>query len=1499
MLTFLKGQIDKKINYLSDSDILLKEYNEENEIIKGYNGRQILELLQNCDDQGSTEVLIKLETDSNTLSISNNGTPFSERGYKSLFMPFRSSKISKKDYIGNKGLGFRSIINWSEQIEIQSNNISLQYNQENRKNFFHSNFDEMTRQNILNEEGLIESAIPVPFLSIPQVDSISQNPHYVTSIIIKYRTAFLKNILFQIRQITPETLFFLKNLQRVKFEGFPDNIRSIETVKTVINADCDHFAPVQKITYNDTTWYIFKEEESLGTVLKNDKKEEEFYQIKIAMEENMSRSTGRLYSFFPTNIQLNQPYILHATFDLDSTRNQLVDSQKNKIILEKVVQFTIKVAKYFARGNASYKPLQILTHKHKADTLENLDYYKAIETAFRREPLYPCVDNEFRKLSQVVYFGDGFAKMLLQTSATHILGFHLIPTEGFALLNFPLYENIYKSFDYIPNVISVFNQISDLPLTMEQRADIIFELTKNGYTLKKNYPNRLNLLLDKDEHRILGTEYVFTPETGNSELQTPSYSDIRFMSQNLFQLLSDRLGYNPDRDKVRSRFVSDRLEGLCTIRSFEPAILARRIITETKNELNKPQAVKSEIIRQMNACLFHNFQFINSETVSTPLPAEIPALSADGGISVSSSLVLSGSYPAGSLNPVIFEGIYGDSKYIADPSKMGIEATTEESILQVQQYLLWLGVNEHAVYSVRTYENSGPGDYFKSIHKDYVTSYKLTLLTAQNFENTLKDLSFEKLILWIHEDTVLKKQLYNDKNTDKVEYLYKKNYYFTNKRSYLKYLIHTKYKIRFQHLLIDEKYSWINDFDINYRHPHFVKHNLSRTVIQEILVALGAKDDFNDLPVKKVADIINKLAVKYPDGSRSAGFYKRALGHYKENEIEINEPLQLFADDGEWLKIYSQDQIYFSDKIKIPNRLKKDFPVFNFPPRQGGVDAIKFFGINDLNELELKLSNYSIDEALSIKLNKHLRELKPYILSQRIHDSEDLRSQQTQASICNKIKIYLCQDLEYTVKNNSYSTSNFEYLHHSEQTYYIKINYAGELAPLLKNSAFTDSIAEILALSFDVKSDKAEFRNIIRNDIEIVKNDIERDYGSDVLIEAKELLGMADHKTAFWKTILDMKKIPNEGLMDDLSLNELLRTSLNLNFEVSQLEYESISGGSQKNILSHLFSDLEIRLADFAEYYPYKISYQDYHARNLKGTILGKKTEVKSAVWKNLLHQDNDAKMQFLNTIDKLEHCREFVDRISIENRHVFNLDTAAYLDEYIQGLYGDIVLSEIIGFQEILDSNRQNFSSEELKLIEQDALLRSLLYFEDTMEDLKAVLQKKFHSAQENTTTAGRTALSNIIKPSQARMASSDNLKFRSKPTQGGYSKKPYFHGGDNSEKLKQIGNSSEDIVEKYLKDNNYSNIYKVTEDNDGLHYDIRITDQHGNIKYIEVKTFNNGMFYLSKDEYDFGVENQQDYEIWLVHNGDTIFPIRDFFTNEKYQLVPEKYIVYLEIGK
>ena len=136
--SILKETENQKNVYLSDNSRIVADYNNELETIKAYNGRQLLELLQNADDELADEVFIDINTNKNILVIANKGTdckPFTVGGIKSLMVANFSPKTTKK-YIGSKGLGFRSIVNWSNKVTVNSQNTDIKFSREIAEKFY-------------------------------------------------------------------------------------------------------------------------------------------------------------------------------------------------------------------------------------------------------------------------------------------------------------------------------------------------------------------------------------------------------------------------------------------------------------------------------------------------------------------------------------------------------------------------------------------------------------------------------------------------------------------------------------------------------------------------------------------------------------------------------------------------------------------------------------------------------------------------------------------------------------------------------------------------------------------------------------------------------------------------------------------------------------------------------------------------------------------------------------------------------------------------------------------------------------------------------------------------------------------------------------------------------------------------------------------------------------------------------------------------------------------
>jgi hypothetical protein len=81
--------------YKNNPKRIRSDYNREIEAIEVYKGRELLELIQNADDELLDDMgrEIKLSFFEDTLTISNNGSPFSEDGIDSLMY----SNISAKE----------------------------------------------------------------------------------------------------------------------------------------------------------------------------------------------------------------------------------------------------------------------------------------------------------------------------------------------------------------------------------------------------------------------------------------------------------------------------------------------------------------------------------------------------------------------------------------------------------------------------------------------------------------------------------------------------------------------------------------------------------------------------------------------------------------------------------------------------------------------------------------------------------------------------------------------------------------------------------------------------------------------------------------------------------------------------------------------------------------------------------------------------------------------------------------------------------------------------------------------------------------------------------------------------------------------------------------------------------------------------------------------------------------------------------------------------------
>ena len=169
--TLCNEYIDNHIRE-QERDELIYENNIEKRDIKGYHGREILELLQNADDayQKSIDIREKLNCDlevliefkNNILTVSNTGTYFDKEGIKAIVQGNNSSKSG--GYIGNKGTGFRSVLNWADEIRIFSGEFNVRFSKEIAK----ETFQKIKSEKQIEKQLLKNPDLYIPILAVPQ-----------------------------------------------------------------------------------------------------------------------------------------------------------------------------------------------------------------------------------------------------------------------------------------------------------------------------------------------------------------------------------------------------------------------------------------------------------------------------------------------------------------------------------------------------------------------------------------------------------------------------------------------------------------------------------------------------------------------------------------------------------------------------------------------------------------------------------------------------------------------------------------------------------------------------------------------------------------------------------------------------------------------------------------------------------------------------------------------------------------------------------------------------------------------------------------------------------------------------------------------------------------------------------------------------------------------------------------------------------------------------------
>lgn len=1441
---------------------MISAYNREIETEKEYNGRQLLELLQNADDESSKEVRIELDTTNNTLTISNRGenekcTPFSLKGIRSLMISNLSTKTSKK-YIGNKGLGFRSIINWSDKISINSKGLNIEFSNVIVNQVFDELFTPEERAEIRGQHKLPESVYPIPFLSIPKVSDKANND-WVTSIRINYKPRFLQDIKNQISGLKNEILLFLNSIQTLEVYINEESVLSI------------HKADLSK------KWTVFEKKESLPSKYWDKENEEEFYDLKIALQDDLSCDIQELFSYFPTKLIIALPFIVHGTFELNSSRNEINNSPKNQFILEKLVELIISTAKMLAQTSVNFKALEMLSYSNPNNVLFELGFYDAIDEAIETLDIFPCLDGRYRSKSEVLFINE-LSVFVQGVKKENLFKNLIIPSDG--TVDIATFD-VKKSISTKP-----FIELSKSISCLKERASLIFMFYKSF----KN-KTKLELLVDSNNDVISLDDDVYTPSTQNFSL--PDYVNIKFMHKELFAQLVIKFEIESN-DKTRE--LQKLLNEITNIQQYQPVPVIQKIISSTNKLLTDDPSTNAELISKMVLSLYENY--LKLDKTQIPNGTKIQLLNKKGLLSEAKDLYLSNSYPSGELTEFLFEGIFDDTNYLSNYDSFNF---TDHDLESVEQFFLWLGVNKYTKFiehkDVQEYNYS---DFVFKNHKKPINyrGNSLSYTEIARFTEIVKEIKLEKLVIWFCLDPLINNQLDNVSNTDTFKYSKEREaigsyYYLLNvKPSFIMYQV--KSKALFKDFFVGNA-NWsplINKLNFNFEYKEFEQYDLNKADIESVLIKLGSVDKFEKLSIEAVNRVVDSLYENSPDGKQTQAIYKLCIKHFERNA----EPLDtsntyLFATKYDVKKYFPVQEVFYNGNIKFPKKITSTKAIFNYPRRQSTPKIIDFFGINNLSSLKIEIKEKQVLEALNEEFSIFLENITQYILVYRIQNIEKDKEAKDELAKLKNTSIHICDYLRYTIDNDTFELDNNDYIKDGK-SYFIKVDMYSTLNELRHNFEFQECFADIIGLVFDIQETKV-FRDMVKEDDSYIEQTIKNDIGYDELVRTRELLGISDEIYSFWKsvyTLIDKKYEfeTNEKLLvnvvDDLGIKN----------EITGIDYLNLSTFDTCNIIVRLFKKLKIDAIQFnkCDYSYYKIDLSDFHKINLKQAF-----EINLYDFKKKLYSwciDKHEEKNFTRIINNYEYNNDYIKKIAGDNNLTLCVDYNKTVQDFISDNFSlDGVKATEIDFLSVVQQNEMKIDVDSL---EGNIDYLSLLYFSHKIdlirEHISVNLAKKQEDKSKQEKSDSKTKKP-IKKAKEATLGTpkTSNISRRK-------SKNPYKHSSSTDDRKKEIGDSSEEHAYKYLEYKyGKGKVTWISKDDDKYGCDIKYINNDGITKYVEVKTLSGNKFHITKNELSFSKEQAGLYELFLVGEYINIIRNVDFEDKKQFSIEGQEFTVSYNI--
>ncbi len=357
----------ESISYEEIRETKLKEYGTELNkwiwiLIKQYKDRThfIFELLQNAEDAGATKVKLILEHDK--LIIEHDGHPFTKKDVVSITRIADSSKNKAETSIGRFGIGFKSVYTYTTRPRIYSGKYCFEI-----RNFVYP----YEIESLSIPEDLTRIEIPFDNAEIPASKAFAEINKALNE------------------QVGTDSILFLNNIEELTI-CVAGNHRDITIIKEANeHPKGDGFIFDINLYYQSA--HIPKNEKYL--LFTDCEKEPVKIAFKIDNNEIVPVKSPKVYTFFPTDKESHQAFLIHAPFVTTPARDNIVeDNERNHGFINSICDGLVMA--FCWMRDFGYLTLSVLnsvypTYSYPNDSLFRVIYDRAVELICSDERLIP------------------------------------------------------------------------------------------------------------------------------------------------------------------------------------------------------------------------------------------------------------------------------------------------------------------------------------------------------------------------------------------------------------------------------------------------------------------------------------------------------------------------------------------------------------------------------------------------------------------------------------------------------------------------------------------------------------------------------------------------------------------------------------------------------------------------------------------------------------------------------------------------------------------------------------------------------------------------------------------------------------------------------------------------------------------------------------------------------------------------------------------------------